>query len=175
VDDQVIGIRVGSGTEPGVARVTAAMARLPADRIPAGTVIAPQIAFVLGSRLSGLGITAGTALAAADLVFGAVCAEDGSFYLSSRGVRPEVVDLSLEACLVEVDGRVHDSATGSAGPAGHPAAALASAANELAGHGQGLEPGWIVLTGPLLIPVPVKPGMAVATHFTTLGSVYLAV
>ena len=62
-----------------------------------------------------------------------------------------------------------DSGTGAAA-AGHPAEALAWAANALGRDGLVLEPGWLVLTGPLTAPVPLPPGAPLAVHFTTLGS-----
>ena len=65
-----------------------------------------------------------------------------------------------------------DSGTGAAA-AGHPAEALAWAANTLDGQGLALEPGWLVLTGPLTAPVPLPPGAPLAVHFTTLGSLFL--
>ena len=82
------------------------------------------------------------------------------------------LDLALEACLVEVDGQVVDSGTGAAA-AGHPAEALAWAANALDSQGLALEPGWLVLTGALTAPVPLPPGAPLAVHFTTLGSLFL--
>ena len=97
---------------------------------------------------------------------------DGWFLTSPAGRSPAGLDLALEACLVEVDGQVTDSGTGAAA-AGHPAEALAWAANALARDGLVLEPGWLVLTGPLTAPVPMPPGAPLAIHFTTLGSLFL--
>ena len=59
--------------------------------------------------------------------------------------------------LVEVDGAVVDSATGAA-VHGHPAEALALAANELAARGLAIEAGWIVLTGGMTDAVFAPPG-----------------
>lgn len=150
----------------------------------------PEIAFVLGRRLAGPGVSAATALAAVDHVVGAIEIIDSRFSgyrfamadavadnnSSGRYVtgpiarRPEDLDLALEACLLEVDGEVVDSATGAA-VHGHPAEALAFAANTLAGRGLALEPGWIVLTGGMTDAVPVAHGARIAAHFTHLGSV----
>ena len=94
------------------------------------------------------------------------------FLVSPAGRPPAGLDLALEACLVEVDGQVTDSGTGAAA-AGHPAEALAWAANALDGQGLALEPGWLVLTGPLTAPVPLPPGVPLAVHFSTLGSLFL--
>ncbi|WP_280488633.1 2-keto-4-pentenoate hydratase [Nocardia farcinica] len=153
----------------------------------------PEIAFVMGRRLAGPGVSAATALAAVDHVLGAIEIIDSRFSgyrfsmmdavadnnSSGRYVtgpiarRPEDLDLALEACLLEVDGEVVDSATGAA-VHGHPAEALAFAANTLAERGLAIEPGWVVLTGGMTDAVPVAPGARIAAHFTHLGSVTVA-
>ncbi len=152
----------------------------------------PELVFVLGQRLHGPGVTAATALAAVDKVYGGVeiidsrytdyrfklpdaVADNGSsayFALGPVGRDPEHLDLSLEAALLEVDGQIVDTATGAA-VQGHPAEALALAANALATRGLGLEPGWLVLTGGMTDAVDLTPGSRVAAHFSNLGSVTL--
>jgi 2-oxo-3-hexenedioate decarboxylase len=171
--------------------------------LPAGTPVPhdelihpraePELVFVLGQRLSGPGVTAATALAAVDKVYGGIeiidsrfagyrfklpdaVADNGSsacFGLGPIGVRPERLDLSLEAALLEVDGQIVDTATGAA-VQGHPAEALALAANMLAERGIALEPGWLVLTGGMTDAVELRPGARVAAHFSHLGSVTLS-
>ncbi|MBY6414374.1 fumarylacetoacetate hydrolase family protein [Rhodococcus sp. BP-252] len=153
----------------------------------------PEIAFVMGRRLSGPGVSAATALAAVDHVVGAIEIIDsrfsgyeftmmdaiadnnssGRYVTGPIGRSPEDLDLALEACLLEVDGEVVDSATGAA-VHGHPAEALAFAANTLAERGLAIEPGWVVLTGGMTDAVPVQPGSRIAAHFTSLGSVTVA-
>ena len=64
-------------------------------------------------------------------------------------------------------------ATGSA-VLGHPAEALAFAANTFGARGVTLEAGWVVLTGGMTDAVAVEPGSRVAAHFTTLGSITIA-
>lgn len=102
----------------------------------------------------------------------------GWFLVSPAGRPVAGLDLALEACLVEVAGQVADSGTGAAA-AGHPAEALAWAANALGSQGLALEPGWLVLTGPLTAPVPLRSasplrsGAPLAVHFTSLGSLFL--
>ena len=138
-------------------------------------------------------MTAATAMAAVDMVFGGleiidsryrdfrftlpdVVADNASsakFVLGPVGRRPEDLDLALEACLVEVDGAIVDSATGAA-VQGHPAEALALAANDLAQRGLRLEAGWIVLTGGMTDAVFAPPGSTIAAHFTHLGSVVVS-
>jgi len=153
----------------------------------------PELVFVLGRRLAGPGVTAATALAAVDRVYGGMeiidsrftdyrftlpdaVADNGSsayFGLGPVGLPPASLDLSLEAALLEVDGQIVDTATGAA-VQGHPAEALALAANTLATRGLALEPGWLVLTGGMTDAVPLRSGSRVAAHFSHLGSVTLS-
>lgn len=153
----------------------------------------PELVFVLGERLAGPGVTAATAMAAVSRVHGGieivdsryrgyraklpdVVADNGFsayFTLGPVGAEPSTVDLSLEAALLEVDGAIVDTATGAA-VQGHPAEALALAANTLGARGLALEPGWIVLTGGMTDAVDVRPGSRVAAHFSHLGSITLA-
>jgi 2-oxo-3-hexenedioate decarboxylase len=152
----------------------------------------PEIVFVMKDRLAGPGMTAASALAAVGSVHGGIelidsryrdfrftlpdviadNASSGRFITGPVGLPPERLDLALEACLVEVDGQVVDSATGAA-VQGHPAEALALAANDLGRRSQAIEPGWLVLTGGMTDAVPVPPGTTVAVHFTHLGSLHL--
>ena len=128
---------------------------------------------------------AGPAAAGADIVLeraqtfeslaDAVADNNSSGVYVTGGIarRAADVDLPLEACLLEIDGHVVDSATGSA-VLGNPAEALAFAANTLATRGHAIEAGWIVLTGGMTDAVAVERGARVAAHFTTLGSITLA-
>lgn len=180
---------------PLVAWLTDAMAVAPGDAVPAGVIhprAEPEIVFVLGRRLAGPGVTAVDALAAVATVHAGievidsrftdfrftlpdVVADNASaaaFCLGPVAVSPLGLDLSLEACVLSVDGAVADSATGAA-VQGHPAQALAFAANTLAERGLALEAGWTVLTGGMTDAVPVPPGTTVAAEFTHLGRVVL--
>ncbi|MCW2636042.1 MAG: 4-oxalocrotonate decarboxylase [Blastococcus sp.] len=153
----------------------------------------PEIVLVLGRALAGPGITAVGAMGAVDHVCAGIEIID-SRYRDFRFALPDVIadnassagfvtgpvlrspdglDLSLEACLLEVDGQVVDSATGAA-VQGHPAEALALAANSLSRRGRSLEPGWLVLTGGMTDAVFIGPGHSVTAHFTSLGSIVLA-
>jgi 2-oxo-3-hexenedioate decarboxylase len=153
----------------------------------------PEIVFVMGERLAGPGVTAATAMRAVEGVCGGIelidsryrdfrftmpdvvadNASSGAFLTGPVTLRPEGLDLSLEACLVEVDGRIVDSATGAA-VQGHPAEALALAANALAGRGLAIEAGWIVLTGGMTDAVSAPAGSTIGVHFTSLGSLVLS-
>jgi 2-oxo-3-hexenedioate decarboxylase len=153
----------------------------------------PEIVFVMRDRLAGPGVTAATGLAAVASVYGGIeiidsryrefkftlpdvvadNASSGAFVIGPVGRSPAELDLTLEACLVEVDGQITDSATGAA-VQGHPAEALALAANDLGRRGLAIEPGWIVLTGGMTDAVFVPPRANVAAHFTNLGSIFLS-
>ncbi|MFD2416244.1 2-keto-4-pentenoate hydratase [Amycolatopsis pigmentata] len=183
---------------PLTAWLTDRMAVRPGEFLDLSTLIhprvEPEIVFVLGQRLSGPGVTAARAMAAvsevragleiidsrfADFRFTLpdVVADNASsarFVVSSEAHRPDGLALDLEACDLEIDGQVADSATGAA-VQGHPAEALALAANSLGERGIDLEPGWIVLTGGLTDAVTLKPGMRIVARFTHLGSVVLQV
>ena len=184
--------------ESSVAWLTDAMV-LEADRpVPVDRLIhpraEPEIVFVLGEPLAGPGITAARALAAVESVTAGLEIIDsrfagygfampdaiadnnssGLFVLGSSSRTPRGLDLALEGCLLEVDGEVVDSAAG-AGVLGHPAEALAFAANQFGRRGHTLEPGWIVLTGGMTAAVPLRDRSVVAAHFTNLGSVTVAV
>lgn len=188
--------QVGVDT-PSTAWLTDAMILPVGEPVPRERMIhprvEPEIAFVMGERLQGPGVSAATALAAVRHVVGALevidsrfagyqftmtdvvadNASSGYYVTGPVALPPEGLDLGLEACLVEVDGEVVDSATGAA-VYGHPAEALAFAANTLAERGLAIEPGWVVITGGMTDAVPVRPGMRLAAHFTNLGSISLS-
>ncbi len=152
----------------------------------------PEIVFVLVHRLAGPGVTAAKALAAVGSVCAGIEVIDSRFAsfrfqlpdvvadnasaarltLGPVSVAPGDLDLSLEACLFSVNGEVIDSATGAA-VQGHPAEALALAANTLAERGIALEEGWIVLTGGMTDAAPIPSGTSVLAEFTHLGTIAL--
>lgn len=182
---------------PSTAWLTDAMILPIGEPVPQAKMIhpraEPEIAFVMGERLEGPGVSAATALAAVKHVLGAIevidsrfsgykftmtdvvadNASSGYYVTGPVSLAPEQLDLALEAVLLEVDGEVVDTATGAA-VAGHPAEALAFAANTLAERGLAIEAGWVVITGGMTDAVPVTPGMRVAAHFTHLGSITLS-
>lgn len=183
--------------QPSVAWLTDAMEFPEATPIPRHQLIhpraEPEIVFQLGRKLAGPGVTAATAIASVSAVMGGIeildsryagfkfTLADGIADNNSSGryvtgpvqLPPQGLDLSLEGCLLEVDGKIIDSAAGAA-ILGNPARALAFAANKLAERGHALEAGWIVLTGGLTEAVPIARGARVAAHFTHLGSLTVA-
>lgn len=182
---------------PIVARLTDAMLLAPGEPVGDGLIhprAEPEIVFVLDRRLEGPGVTAAQALEAVGSVYGGVeiidsryqdfkftlpdvIADNASaaqFVLGPIAQRPAGLDLTLEACVLEVNGEVVDSATG-ATVQSHPAQALALAANVLGQSGTALEPGWLVLTGGMTDAVTLTPGSSLAVHFSHLGTVNIGV
>jgi 2-oxo-3-hexenedioate decarboxylase len=152
----------------------------------------PEIVFVMGEALRGPGVTREDALRAVQSVHAGfevidsrfqdfkftlpdVVADNASasiFQLGDLGIAPDELDLAAERCDLTVDGMVVDSATGEA-VQGHPAEALALAANSLAARGQAIEEGWVVLTGGLTDAVFLNSGSEYVAKFSTLGEVRL--
>lgn len=151
--------------------------------------IEPEIVFIMGDRLTGPGITATSAMAAVSRVCAGFEVIDSRFtdfkfnlpdvvadnasssrlYLSPQHVAPEGLDLSVEAVALSVSGSVVATATGAA-VQGHPAEALALAANSLAARGASIEAGEVVLTGGMTDAVFVNRGDQISAEFTHLGT-----
>jgi 2-oxo-3-hexenedioate decarboxylase len=180
---------------PILAWLTDAMVLAAGEPISSGLIhprAEPEIVFVLAHRLAGPGVTAAQALSAVGSVWAGIEVIDSRFagfrfqlpdviadnassaqlVLGPIAAVPSALDLSLEACLFAVNGEVIDSATGAA-VQGHPAQALALAANTLAERGLALEPGWIVLTGGMTDAAPMPPGNSAVAEFTHLGTITL--
>ena len=152
--------------------------------------VEPEIVFVLKEDLAGPGVTAASALAAVSEVYGGyevidsrytdfkftlpdVVADNASaarFGIGSVALDPRSLDLAAEEAVVVIDGAEVDRATGAA-VQGHPAEALALAANDLGRRGQALKAGWIVLTGGMTDAVFLHQGSTVEVRFTHLGTV----
>lgn len=170
---------------------------LAADQpVPMGDLIhprvEPEIVFVMGEDLEGPGITAARAFEAVTTVSAGfevidsryrdfsfalpdVIADNASSALFSVGpiaVSPGDLDLALEAVSLSVNGQVVATATGAA-VQGHPAEALALAANSLGARGQKIPAGAIVLTGGLTDAVPVSPDTAITAEFTHFGAIHI--
>ena len=152
--------------------------------------VEPEIVFVLGERLAGPGVTAASAMRTVRSVYAGVevidsrytdfkftlpdvvadNASSSRFVLGDVELDPRYLDLAAEEVVLSVDGTVVDTATGAA-VQGHPAEALALAANALSERGIALEPGWIVLTGGMTDAVFVEPGQPIVARFSNLGSI----
>lgn len=154
--------------------------------------IEPEIVFIMSKDLRGPNVTAAQALAAVESVHAGfevidsryldysfelpdVVADNASsayFFMGSRGIDPSQLDLTFEAVALSVNGKCVATATGAA-VQGHPAEALALAANSLALRGQFIRAGEIVITGGLTDAIPVEAGKQYSAEFTNLGSLFV--
>ncbi|MCU1654944.1 MAG: 2-oxopent-4-enoate hydratase, partial [Pseudonocardia sp.] len=94
-------------------------------------------------------------------------------YLIGAPVPPTGIDLRLVGVVLERNGEVVATASGSA-TLGHPAAAVAWLVRALAAEGEGLRAGEVVLSGGLTAAVPVAPGDVVVASVDRLGTVELS-
>jgi 2-oxo-3-hexenedioate decarboxylase len=152
----------------------------------------PVIVFTLGADLSGPYVTASQVLSACSAVavgleildsrydendgtIAELVADNASAgrYVVGAPMSPTGIDLRLVGVVVEYNGEVVATASGSAA-LGHPAAAAAWLVRALHTHGEGLCAGQIVLSGALTAAVPLKPGDAVVTTIDRLGTIELA-
>jgi 2-keto-4-pentenoate hydratase len=149
-----------------------------------------EVAFVMGSRLSGPGVHIADVLRATAGVMPALeivdsrirdwkiklidtvadNASSARFVLGSRMLPADSFDLRLIGMCLEKNGQVVNSGAGVA-VWGHPGAAVAWLANKLSEFGAALEVGDIVLSGAVTAAVDVGPGDVVQAHFDRLGSV----
>lgn len=98
-------------------------------------------------------------------------ASAGAFIIGPRAVSPaELGDLHLLGCVLREDGEIVDTAAGAA-VLGHPAASVAWLANQLGARKQPLKAGWLIFSGGLTAPIPLRPGMAVTAEIAGLGSI----
>jgi 2-keto-4-pentenoate hydratase len=155
-----------------------------------GPEIEAEIAFVMGRRLDGPGVTIADALAATRGVmpaleiiasrwrgegvphdFVADNSASAHVVLGGRLVPPGDVDLPLTGmALWHGDGRLLATGAG-ARVLGHPAQAVAWLANALGAHGEPLEAGDVVLSGSLAPAYPVRPGDTFTAELAGLGRV----
>ena len=154
--------------------------------------IEPEIVFVMKEDLRGPNVTAAQALAAVGTVHAGfevidsryidysfalpdVVSDNASsayFFMGIKGVDPSELDLTFEAVALSVNGKCVATATGAA-VQGHPAEALALAANSLAAQGDYIRAGEVVITGGLTDAVPVNTGDQISAEFTNLGSLFV--
>lgn len=174
----------------------AAAALEPGEPLPCSERIQPraepEIAFVLGRDLAGSGVGVADVLAAtAGVAVGIeildsryhdyrftmadVVADDTSLgrFVVGEPVPVAGIDLRLVGVLLERNGELVDTASGAAS-LGHPAAAVAWLARQLAASGEGLAAGQVVLSGGLTAATPVTAGDVVTVSIDRLGTLELA-
>lgn len=152
----------------------------------------PEIVFTMGADLAGPSVTAADVLAATASVAVGIEILDSRYkdyrfttadvvadntsagrYVVGTPVAPLGVDLRLVGVVLERNGEVVATASGSAS-LGHPAAAVAWLARALSAEGEGLRAGEVVLSGALTVAEPVRPGDVVVASIDRLGTVELA-
>ncbi len=153
----------------------------------------PEIAFLLGTDLSGAHVCAAHVLAATQFIFAAVdvldsrfagysftlpdVAADNSssagFTLGGTAVDPQGLDLRTLGCVFEKNGQLISTASGAA-VLGHPAASVAWLVRKLATRGEGLQSGHIILSGAMTEAVTVEPGDCITARFDHLGTVEIS-
>lgn len=163
------------------------------ETLQAGRFIVPRIevelAFVLGSRLQGPGVTLFDVLRATEYVTPALelidgrskyprkiqdniadNAASGGVIVGGRTVRPLDVDLRWVAAIMSKNGVVEESGVAAA-VLGHPAMGVVWLANKLAAFGVALEAGHFVLAGSFTRPLAVGKGDTVHVDYGALGSI----
>ncbi|MEU3271583.1 2-keto-4-pentenoate hydratase [Saccharomonospora sp. NPDC006951] len=180
--------------QPDYGHLLSGMFHLEQQPIPAGRFlqprIEPEIAFVLGRRLSGPGVTAADAVRAVDFVLPALeivdsriqdwkisivdtiadNASSGGVVLGSKPTALSAADLRTIGCTLHRDGSV--VATGAGGAVlGSPLNALVWLANTVGPLGIDLEPGHVVLPGSMTRAFPVSHGETFVANMGELGSV----
>ncbi|MBT2766840.1 2-oxo-3-hexenedioate decarboxylase [Stenotrophomonas sp. ISL-67] len=149
-----------------------------------------EIAFVMREALHGPGCTAADVLAATDYVVPAielidsryenfrfdlpsVIADNTSasrYVLGSRPTEVSSLDLQTLGVVLEKNGQVAEVGAGAA-VLGDPAAAVAMLVNMLAGHGQPLAAGSVVLSGAITAAIAVAAGDNVQVRADGIGTV----
>lgn len=94
----------------------------------------------------------------------------GSVIVGGPGRSPDGIDLRVEGCVLEINGKVRGTAT-AAEVMGDPYVAAAFIANTLLAHGEVLRAGAILMTGSIVAATPIAAGDEVRARFTRLGDI----
>ena len=164
------------------------------DPIPVADLVQPrveaEISLVLGRDLAGPGVSSTAALQAVDTAVAAIeiidsriadwkiglidtiadNASSARVVVAGRRTPVDGLDLRLIGMALSINGELVETGAGAA-VLGNPARCLAWLANKLAGFGERLRAGDVVLAGSLHRAIPVKPGDSVVAEFDRLGSV----
>jgi 2-oxo-hept-3-ene-1,7-dioate hydratase len=168
--------------------------------IPFTRFIAPRVevelAFILGKRLQGPGVSIFDVLAASDYVVPAIeiidarieqfdrhtkaprkvfdtiadNAANAGIVLGGRPVKPDAVDLRWISALLYKNGVIEETGVAAA-VLNHPATGVAWLANKLAPWDECLEAGEVVLGGSFTRPTTARPGDTFHADYGALGSI----
>jgi len=168
--------------------------------VPAGRFIVPRVevelAFVLGRRLAGPGVTLFDVYDAVEYVIPSLeiidarshnvdpdskrprkvydtisdNAANAGVVMGGRPVRIGEFDLRWIGALLMRNAVIEETGL-AAGVLGHPANGVVWLANKLAAHGVALEAGEIILSGSFTRPVAARPGDVFGVDYGPLGSV----
>lgn len=177
----VRGYKIGAGPPPAFGVLFDDQVLPSGSVIDMATLIRPavevEIGFVLGGILRGPNVDVRDVLAATESVVAGfeivdsrivgarnelveIVADNGRaarLVLGELRLPPAEVDLRMAGVVLERNGAVIATGAGAA-VFGHPAAAVAWLANELAGHGASIEPGQLILSGALTPAAPARAG-----------------
>ena len=101
-------------------------------------------------------------------------AASGGIIMGGRPVRPFDVDIRWVAGALAKNGVIEESGV-SAAIMGHPAAGVAWLVNKLAGVGNKLEKGQLVLAGSFTRPVDIAAGDVINVEYGPLGNIGVAI
>jgi len=165
------------------------------DAIPVADLVQPrveaEIALVLGRDLRGPGVSSTSALRAVESAVASIeiidsritdwkiglidtiadNASSARVVVAGRRTPIEGLDLRLIGMVLHINGELLETGAGAA-VLGNPARCLAWLANKLAGFGEQLRAGDVILAGSLHRAIPVKSGDSVVAEFDRLGSVH---
>ena len=186
-------------TEPNYAPLMDDMFFEPGGDIPIGRFIAPRVevelAFILGRRLQGPGVTLFDVRAATDHSSPAIEIIDArieqfdrdtrvprkvtdtisdftanaGIVLGGRPVKPDAVDLRWVGAMLFKNGVVEETGL-AAGVLNHPDNGVAWLANKIAPHGERLEPGQVVLAGTFTRPATALAWDSFHVDYGPLGA-----
>lgn len=150
--------------------------------------VEPELVFVLNQPLRGPGVGMLDVLRATEYVVPAIeiidariqnprkitdtVADNGAaagLILGGRAVGPMDVDLRWVGALLYRNADIEETGV-AAGVLGHPASSVAWLVNKVGSHGDGLEPGRVVLSGSFTRPVWAQKGDTLRADFGSLGS-----
>ena len=150
-----------------MARPLAGADTTPADVLEATEAIAPSLE-ILDTRVVRADPATGQVRNIIDTV--SDNAANAGLALGDERVRPRDVDMRHVGAIVMRDGAVEETGLG-AGVLNDPAAGVAWLARRLAGNGQAIRAGDIVLSGSFIRPIEAPHGCTIEADFGSFGSV----